>query len=121
MRCRARVLRPAPPPATWCSTTCPAAFGPFAGLPVEVEWVHPGHGDSVHALRLQVHDFSASGRYVLHFDFNDAALDDRLRRRSLEHFERVLDAFLDDPDRPIGSIDMLVEAERQALERAQRE
>ena len=33
----------------------------FAGLPAEVEWVHPGHGDSVHALRLQVHDFAGSG------------------------------------------------------------
>jgi amino acid adenylation domain-containing protein len=93
----------------------PVAFGTFAGLPVDVEWVHPGHGDSVHALRLQVHDFSASGRYVLHFDFNDGALEDRLRRRSLEHFAKVLDAFLDNPDRPIASIDMLVEAERHAL------
>jgi amino acid adenylation domain-containing protein len=93
----------------------PAAFGTFAGLPVDVEWVHSGHGDSVHALRLQVHDFSASGRYVLHFDFNDGALEERLRRRSLEHFAKVLDAFLADPDRQIGSIDMLVEDERQAL------
>ena len=93
----------------------PAAFGTFAGVPVEVEWVHPGHGDSVHALRLQVHDFSGSGRYTLHFDFNEGALPERLRRRGLEHFEALLDAALDDPDRPIASVDILVDDERRAL------
>ncbi len=93
----------------------PATFGSFAGMPVEVDWVHPGHGDSVHALRLQVHDFAGAGRYVLHFDFNDGALEDRLRRRSLCHFETLLDAWLDDPDRVVASVDILVDEERQAL------
>ena len=93
----------------------PVSFGDFAGLPVEVEWVHPGHGDSVHAVRLQVHDFAGSHRYRLHFDFNDAVLDERLRRRSLRHFERLLDALLDDPDRPIAAVDILTDDERQAL------
>ena len=93
----------------------PVAFGSFAGLTPEVEWVHPGHGDSVHALRLQVTDFAGTGRYVLHFDFNDAALEERLRRRSLEHFATLLDACLDDPDRPIAAVDILTADERQAL------
>ncbi len=93
----------------------PAAFGGFADVPVEVEWVHPGHGDHVHALRLQVHDFAGSGRYTLHFDFNEAALPERFRRRSLEHFEAILNACLDDPDRPVASVDVLVDAERRAL------
>ncbi len=93
----------------------PASFGTFAGVPVEVDWVHPGHGDSVHALRLQVHDFSGSGRTILHFDFNEGALPERFRHRSLEHFEKVLEAFLDDPDQPIASVDVLVEDERQAM------
>lgn len=93
----------------------PAAFGAFAGIRPEVDWVHPGHGDSVHALRLQVHDFAGTGRYVLHFDYNDGVLEPRLRDRSLRHFEALLDAVLEDPDRPIGRIDVLVEDERQAL------
>ncbi len=93
----------------------PAAFGMFAGVPVEADWVHPGHGDSVHALRLQVHDFSGSGRYVLHFDFNDGVLPTRLQHRGAEHFEKLLEALLDDPDRPIASVDVLVEDERRAL------
>ncbi|MCG8460140.1 MAG: amino acid adenylation domain-containing protein, partial [Holophagales bacterium] len=97
----------------------PEAFGPFAGAPVEVEWLHPGHGDSVHALRLQVHDFAGSGRYRLHFDVREAALPERLRRRIPEHFEALLDACLEDPDRPIGSIDVRTEEERRSWARLQ--
>ena len=93
----------------------PHAFGEFAGIPVEVEWVHPGHGDKVHALRLQVHDFSGSGRYMLHFDYNRQALPERLQRRSLEHFEIMLGAMLEDPDQPIATVDLLVDEERRAL------
>jgi amino acid adenylation domain-containing protein len=93
----------------------PGAFGTFAGVQPDVRWVHPGHGDSVHALRLQVHDFSGSGRYTLHFDFNEGVLPERLRRRGVAHFEKVLDACLDDPDREVASVDVLVEEERQAL------
>jgi amino acid adenylation domain-containing protein len=93
----------------------PGSFGPFAGVPVEAEWVHPGHGDSVHALRLQVHDFSGCGRLTLHFDCNDSVLPERFQNRAVEHFERILDACLEDPDRAIGSVDILVDAERLAL------
>jgi amino acid adenylation domain-containing protein len=93
----------------------PVAFGPFAGVPVEVDWVHPGHGDSVHALRLQVHDFAGSGRYTLHFDYNEDVLPERFRRRSLEHFDKLLDAFINDPDCAIASVDILIDGERQSL------
>ena len=93
----------------------PGSFGTFAGLPADVDWVHPGHGDRVHALRLQVHDFAGTGRVVLHLDVNDDALEARLRVRSLRHFETLLDAVLDDPDRPIAAIDILVDEERRTL------
>ena len=93
----------------------PESFGDFAGLRPEVEWLHPGHGDSVHALRLQVHDFAGTGRTTLHFDFNDLALPDRFRRRSLRHFDKLLAAMLDDPDQPIAAVDVLTSEERQAL------
>ena len=93
----------------------PYAFGDFAGIPSAVEWVHPGHGDKVHALRLQVHDFSGSGCYTLHFDYNRQALPERLQRRSLEHFEVMLRAMLDDLDQPIASVDLVVDDERRAL------
>ena len=93
----------------------PGSFGRFAGLPAAVEWVHPGHADSVHALRLQVHDFAGRGRYTLHFDGNEGALPERLRRRSVGHFERLVDALLADPDRRVGAVDLLLPEERRAL------
>jgi amino acid adenylation domain-containing protein len=95
----------------------PGSFGTFAGVPTKVEWVHPGHGDSVHALRLQVHDFSGLGRYTLHFDYNRQVLPGFLQRRSLEHFEKMLDAMVDDPDRRVAAIDLLVDDERRSLDR----
>jgi len=93
----------------------PEAFGSFAGLPADVEWLHPGHSDRVHALRLQVHDFAASGRYTLHFDFNDSVWPERLRERVLHHFDQLLTACLADPDQTIASVDVRTDDERLAL------
>ncbi len=93
----------------------PATFGTFAGLSPQVEWIHSGHGDSVHALRLQVHDFSGSGSYTLHLDCNQDALPDRLWRRGREHFETLIRTLLDDPDRPIADVDLRTEDERRDL------
>jgi amino acid adenylation domain-containing protein len=93
----------------------PGAFGPFAGVMPAITWIHPGHGDRAHTLRLQVHDFTGSGRYTLDFDFNDEALPPPVRRRSLEHFTRLLDAALADPDRPLAAIDIRADDERRTF------
>lgn len=94
----------------------PASFGTFGKRkPERIEWLHPGHGDSVHALRLQAHDFLGTGRTMLHFDWNEGALPERLRRRAMEHFETLLDTCLTDPDQAIGSVDVRTEDERLAF------
>ena len=93
----------------------PVRFEPFAGAPVEVEWVHPASADAVHAVRVQVHDFTGSGRTTLHFDFNETALPFGLQDRALAHFEQLLDAFVTDPDRRIDAVDLLSEEERARL------
>jgi amino acid adenylation domain-containing protein len=84
-----------------------ASFPPFAGLPVRSRWVHPGHGDSRHHLRLQVHDLDAAGSFLLHFDLNAALFDAVEREAAADHFLRVLDALLADPRRPIREVDLL--------------
>ena len=91
------------------------SFGDFAGIPTQVEWIHPGHGDRIHALRLQVHDFSGCGRYTLQFDANETIFDSQLHERSIEHFDSLLRACLADPDRAIDAVDILTEPEHQAL------
>jgi len=95
----------------------PVRFGDIAGRPADVTWVHPGHGDSVHALRLQVHDFSSSGRTTLHFDCNDGVLPEPFRHRVAGHFERLLDVMLSDPDRRIAEVDLLLDDELETLNR----
>jgi amino acid adenylation domain-containing protein/non-ribosomal peptide synthase protein (TIGR01720 family) len=90
-----------------------ARYPDFDGLPMSSEWVHAGYGDSNHGLRLQVHDFDQSGSFVLHFDFNLEMFDEARQGWAIQHFLRVLDAFLDDRTQPISRIDLLSEEERQ--------
>lgn len=92
-----------------------ASFPPFDGLPVRSEWIHPGHGDSRHHLRLQVHDFDAAGRFLLHFDLNADLFDAAERHAAAGHFLRLLDAFLQDPAHPVRDADLLSEEEKRTL------
>ena len=84
-----------------------ASFPSFAGMPVRSEWVHPGHGDAAHHLRLQVHDFDETGRLVLHFDCNRDLFERAEREAAADHFVHLLDAYLARPDRPIRSAPLL--------------
>jgi amino acid adenylation domain-containing protein/non-ribosomal peptide synthase protein (TIGR01720 family) len=98
-----------------------AAFGDFAGMAVQSEWIHAGHGDRNHLLRLQVHDFDRSDQFVLHFDMNiDAFVGDE-RERAMQHFLLLLDAFLDEPGRRIAAVPLLTEEESNWLTAAQNE
>ena len=91
------------------------SHGRFAGIPVTSEWIHSGESDSVHALRLQVHDYDATGRYTLHFDCNEDVFPASRRERVVGHFERVLASLLSDPGGRIEDIDILTDSEREAL------
>lgn len=92
-----------------------AAFGDFAGMPMHSTWVHPGHVDRGHALRLQVHDFDATGSIQLHFDLSTELLDDGLRQATPGHFLALLDACLADPRQPISAVPLLSAEERLEL------
>ncbi len=93
----------------------PGSFGDFAGIPTSIDWVHPGHGDRIHSLRLQVHDFAGRGRFTLHFDANEEVFDLALHQRAIQHFEGLLQACLAEPDQVIAGIDILTESERKAV------
>lgn len=94
----------------------PERFAEFAGMSPAVRWVHPGHGDSAHALRLQVQDFDGDGCFTLHFDFNDRVIPKHLCQRSLEHFEILLESILSDPDQSIDRVKLLTEQESGMLD-----
>ncbi|NNF11488.1 MAG: amino acid adenylation domain-containing protein [Acidimicrobiia bacterium] len=88
------------------------AFAPFDGAPVQAEWLHPGHVDAEHHLRLQVHDFNDTGRPTLSFDLNEAVFDPDTRARVPGHFLRMLDAMIEDIDRPLAEVALVDAAER---------
>lgn len=94
-----------------------AEFGPIDGLPVETRWLHPGHVDAQHQLRLQVHDFHGSGELTLDFDMSCDVFDERLRGAAPKHFVRVLDAMLADWDGRVDAVDLLAAAERTEVQR----
>ncbi|MBI5302111.1 MAG: amino acid adenylation domain-containing protein [Chloroflexi bacterium] len=91
------------------------AFPDFAGMTPQVEWIHAGYGDSNHSLRLQVHDFGATGNFTLHFDLNASVFDEAQRAWTIQQFLRVVDAFLADRARVLNAISLQSDAEHQAL------
>ena len=92
-----------------------ADFGTFAGLPVRAEWLHPGHVDANHDLRLQVHDFDRTGRFTLAFDVSTDTFDADQREAIPQHFLRVLDAMCEGWESPIDAVELLSESERVEL------
>jgi amino acid adenylation domain-containing protein len=91
-----------------------ASFPSFAGLPMQSEWVHAGHGDAGHDLRLQVHDFDAAGHFVLHFDCNEDRFDAGERESAADQFLRVLDALLADPEMAVAAAPLLSREDARA-------
>lgn len=79
-----------------------ASFGDFAGLPTDPEWLHPGHGDPAHALRLQVHDFGRDDSLTLLFDANTAVLDEAGRAEAARGFLEILDTMIAGLDQPVA-------------------
>lgn len=91
-----------------------ASFADFKGLKANSEWIHPGHCDPRHYLRLQVHDFDESGSIQLHFDLNDHIFDPSLQAAVPQHFLRILDAILENPKQPVGQPVLMSEQEYQS-------
>ncbi len=92
-----------------------ARFGPFGDIAATSRWIHPGHVDPHHRLRMQVYDFTGDGRLNVDLDLNHGAADADHRRRAPGHFRAVLDALLADPDAAIGSFGLLDAEEHEAI------
>lgn len=82
-------------------------LGEFAGRPAQTNWVHSGHGDPQHALRLQVHDFDDTGEPILDFDLDVDVFDQLAQGWAVEHFLSLFDALSDNPDSSIDSVPLV--------------
>jgi len=80
-----------------------ATFGSFGDMPTTTTWIHPGHIDSHHRLRVQALDYDGSGELQLALDLNHAIAGPVHRERAGAHFGAVLDAMVDNPDNRLDS------------------
>ena len=86
-------------------------FPDFNGMPCEAVWHHPNHSDASHHLRLHVYNDAGSNSIKLYFDLNRAVFSEKMFETVPHHFLKLLDAFIEDPNRSIGETSLLSEAE----------
>lgn len=86
-----------------------ARTGDFADLAGEADWIHSGHGDAQHRLRLQVHDFDEGGEPTLDFDLDVEVFDEEARAWAVDHFLELFDALVTDPNLPLQSVPLSAE------------
>ncbi len=92
-----------------------ASFGEFDGLPMRSQWVHAGHGDRNHHLRMQVQDFDRADAFGVYFDMNVDVFVGEDRDRAQTHFLSVFDAFIADPEQPVCQPALETDADAMAL------
>jgi amino acid adenylation domain-containing protein len=89
-------------------------FSDFNGIPCEAVWHHADHIDSGHHLRLQINHDDAD--YIrLYFDLNLAVFSEQMFETVPNHFLRLLDAFIENPDQSVWRASLLGEAEFQQI------
>ncbi|MEO1125622.1 MAG: amino acid adenylation domain-containing protein [Cyanobacteria bacterium J06639_16] len=90
-------------------------FPNFHGMPAQTDWVHADAGDAQHHLRLEVHDFDATGNFTVQFDFNADLISAAQQQWAPEQFCKLLDAWLDNGQQQIATVDILADAERSLI------
>jgi amino acid adenylation domain-containing protein len=100
---------------SWLLNVVTASFGSFAGLACKTHWIHPGAGDSAHTLRLQAHDFDATGGLTLHFDLATREFTAAQREALPKIFVRLLSRCIEDPTRDFRSITLLDDSEHERI------
>ena len=92
-----------------------ARLGDFAGAPVRADWIHSGHGDRDHRVRVQVHDFDLAGDPVLDFDLDEGSFGEDEREWAVRHFLALFDALVADPCTPVAALRLTTQTEEAAF------
>jgi len=85
----------------------------FAGLGFDVRWLAPAA--CTFPLAVGIHDGSRSGSLTLEFDFSSFHFDSAVRERFTKAFQRLLESWVEDPDRPLSSIPLCSESGRETV------
>lgn len=92
-----------------------ADYPDFNGTPVLSEWVHSGHHDPRHHIRLHVHDLHNTGEIQLYFDLNNRAFDAQKQALLPDHFIALLDAFIDEKEQAIAQPSLITTKEFEQI------
>ncbi len=90
-------------------------FPDFAGIPSEATWHHPNHSDASHHMRLHVYNDVQSDSIQLYFDLNCDVFSEEMLKTVPNHFLKLLDAFIEDPNQLITKTSLLSKAELKEL------
>ena len=92
-----------------------ATLGDFGPIAASTRWVHPGHVDPHHRLRVQALDYDGSGTLELALDINERIANSDHRQRAVGHFAAVLDAMLENPGQRIHDVSLVGDDEQTLL------
>ncbi len=85
----------------------------FLGSPTEFQRVHKGHDEDT--LNVQIRDYGSLEVFTLDFDFHLDVFSETNQQRSIDYFQRILKAVLENPDQTLDNINILSEKERAWL------
>jgi amino acid adenylation domain-containing protein len=88
-----------------------ASPSPFGSRVCQSEWIHSGHSDPNHPIRVQWSSFTKSGQQELALDVAHDIADSTDRLRVPQHFGALVKAMCGDPDTAIGSVDLRSDAD----------
>lgn len=92
-----------------------ASCGSFGDFPATTRWLHSGHVEPMHKLRVQFYDFTGAGHPTLALDINAGVADDHHRSRMPGHLLALLDAFTSNPDQLVSAVPIVGNDERRAI------
>lgn len=89
------------------------SFPDFCEIDTSAEWIPTGYIDPLHAIRVQISDFGASGEIQLALDLNMDVFANVPTSDIRHHFQAIVDAFIENPARAIGEVQIISEREQQ--------
>lgn len=89
------------------------AFPIFGGVTCNLHW--PVHRTVLDPLVFNFYENPETGNFANLFFFNTAIFTDEMRTLLVRDFDRMAHALLDNPDTPIGDVDILTDDERRQL------
>ncbi|MCF7568037.1 amino acid adenylation domain-containing protein [Sabulilitoribacter arenilitoris] len=88
-------------------------FQDFYGFKSNAEWIHPNHNDPAHQIRCHIYDMNDTGELKVVFDINEDVLKvDNVNNITI-HFSKIINAFLNNINQPIGLDSMLAPSEKK--------